>query len=72
MTNEVCEIRLTVQGLKCGGCIAKATAALQALPGYRNSQFDLQTGTAVVCGAFSPQDAARAIAAAGYPATVQA
>jgi copper chaperone CopZ len=72
MTDAVREIRLSVQGLKCGGCVAKATAALQALPGYRDSTFDLKTGTAVVRGTLAPEDAARAVASAGYPATVRA
>jgi copper chaperone CopZ len=64
------EIRLSVRGLKCGGCVAKAQSALKALPGYEDSQFDLKAGTAVVRGAFSPDDAARAVTGAGYPATV--
>lgn len=65
------EIRLTVSGMKCGGCIAKATAALQALPGYRDAQFDLKTGSAVVHGTFTPDEAARAVTGAGYAATVR-
>ena len=71
MTEMVNDIRLSVQGLKCGGCIAKATAALQALPGYRDAQFDLKTGSAVVHGTFTPDEAARAVTSAGYAATVR-
>ncbi|MEK6550764.1 MAG: heavy metal-associated domain-containing protein [Pseudomonadota bacterium] len=71
MTGEVQEIRLSVQGLKCGGCIAKAQTALKGLPGYRDSEFDLKTGTAVVRGSLSAEQAARAVTGAGYPATVR-
>jgi copper chaperone len=62
------ETRYTVQNMKCGGCIAKATEALAKLPGYAGAEFDLKTGTAVVRGAVDPQAVARALTAAGYPA----
>ncbi len=71
MTDKVQEFRLSVQGLKCGGCIAKAQTALKGLPGYRDSEFDLKAGTAVVRGTLGADEAARAITGAGYPATVR-
>lgn len=71
MADDVVEIRLTVTGLKCGGCVAKAQAALKGLPGYRDSEFDLKTGTAVVRGTLGAEEAARAVTSAGYPATIR-
>lgn len=62
------ETRYTVQGMKCDGCIAKATEALAKLPGYESAEFDLKNGTAVVKGAVEPQAAIRVLTDAGYPA----
>lgn len=62
------ETRFTVKGMKCGGCIAKATEALSMLPGYASAEFDLKSGTAVVKGGVDPQAAANALTRAGYPA----
>ena len=63
------ETHYSVQGMKCGGCIAKATEAVSKLPGYVAAEFDLKSGTAIVKGAVDPQAAVRVLAAAGYPAT---
>ncbi|MBI5612932.1 MAG: cation transporter, partial [Gammaproteobacteria bacterium] len=48
------ETRYTLTGLKCGGCVAKATAALQALPGVTAAQVDLATHSARVEGEVAP------------------
>ena len=71
MADEAKEIRLSIQGMRCGGCIAKAQTALEGLPGYQDSTFDLKTGTAVVRGTLGADEAARAVTGAGYPATVR-
>lgn len=41
---ETCYV---VQGMKCGGCVAKATEALAKLPGYEDAEFDLKSGIAL-------------------------
>ena len=64
------ETRFTVKGMKCGGCIAKATEALAILPGFVSADFDLKSGTAVVKGAVDAQAAVNALTKAGYPAEV--
>ncbi len=64
------ETRFTVKGMKCGGCIAKATEALAILPGYASAEFDLKGGKAVVKGSVDPQAVANALTKAGYPAEV--
>ncbi len=65
------ETRYSVQNMKCGGCIAKATEAVAQLPGYEGVEFDLKSGTAVVKGAVDTQAVIRALTGAGYPASVR-
>lgn len=60
-----------VKGMKCGGCITKATAALENLPGYERVEFDLEAGTAIVTGEVDPQSVTQALTESGYPATVK-
>lgn len=65
------ETRYSVQGMKCGGCIARATEALAKLPGYEGAEFDLKSGTAVVKGTVDAQAVVRALTGAGYPASLR-
>ena len=65
------EKHYSVQHMKCGGCIAKATAALSILPGYVSAEFDLKSGTAVVKGSVDPQAVILALNGAGYPAELK-
>lgn len=64
------ETRYTVKGMKCGGCIAKATEAVSKLPGYVSAEFDLKSGSAVVKGDVDPQTVVNALTQVGYPAEV--
>lgn len=64
------EIRLSVKGMKCGGCVAKATEAVSKLPGYEAVQFDLKTASAVVKGRVDPHAVVQALTHAGYPAKI--
>ncbi|MDH3514664.1 MAG: cation transporter [Gammaproteobacteria bacterium] len=64
------ETRFSVKGMKCGGCIAKATEAVSKLPGYQASEFDLKTASAVVKGSVDPQAVVKALNQVGYPAEV--
>jgi copper chaperone CopZ len=66
--NTSVETRYKVSGMKCGGCIAKATEALAKLPGYISAEFDLKSGTAVVKGGVDPQSVVNALTQVGYPA----
>jgi copper chaperone len=65
------ETHFYVKGMKCDGCIAKARGALEQVPGYESSEFDLKAGTASVKGDIDPQAAAQAMAGVGYPAVVK-
>jgi len=64
------ETRYSVTGMKCGGCVAKATEAVSKLPGYEAAEFDLKTGSAVVKGSVDPQAVVKALTQVGYPAQV--
>lgn len=64
------ETRFSVKGMKCGGCIAKATEAVSILPGYVSAEFDLKSGTAVVKGGMDPTAVINALTKVGYPAEV--
>ncbi len=66
----ISEMRFSVKGMKCGGCVAKATEAVSKLPGYQGSEFDLKTGSAVVKGSVDPQAVVKALTQVGYPAQV--
>ena len=66
------ETRFSVKGMKCGGCIAKATEALSKLPGYVSAEFDLKSGTAVVKGDVDPRGVVNALTKVGYPAEADA
>jgi copper chaperone CopZ len=67
---SIIETRYSVTGMKCGGCIAKATEAVSKVPGYVSADFDLKTGTAVVKGSADPQAVVNALTKVGYPAEV--
>jgi copper chaperone CopZ len=65
------ERQYSVQGLKCGGCVVKASAALQALPGVSAARVDLASKTAWVEGDVAPAAVIGALHAAGYPAELK-
>jgi copper chaperone len=64
------ETHYSVRGMKCGGCVAKATEAVSKLPGYVSAEFDLKSGSAVVKGSVDPQAVVSALTKVGYPAEV--
>lgn len=59
-----------VEKMKCDGCITTCKNALKDVVGVEDTEFDLQTGTAVVTGDVDPQAVCQALTAAGYPAVV--
>ncbi len=66
--NTSVETKYKVSGMKCGGCIAKATEALSKLPGYVSAEFDLKSGSAAVKGDVDTQAVINALTKVGYPA----
>jgi copper chaperone len=61
--------RFKVNGMKCGGCVAKATQALTGLTGFEGVDIDLANGVAAVRGNVDPTAVVKALTDAGYPAT---
>lgn len=70
MDNAI-ETHYTVSGMKCGGCIAKATEAVSKLPGFVEARFDLAGRSAVIRGSVDPQAVIQALSGAGYPAELE-
>lgn len=57
-----------VQNMKCGGCVAAATAAVEKLPGVVSAEFDLEAKSGTITGDADPEAVIAALNAAGYPA----
>lgn len=60
-----------VNGMKCGGCVAKAQEALKAVPGLADAKVDLAGKSAVVTGDVDPAAVIAALQKVGYPANVK-
>jgi copper chaperone len=62
-------VKLGVQGMTCGGCVASVTRVLKATPGVSDAQVTLQPGSATIT--FDPakvqvRELKAAIAGAGF------
>jgi len=62
---------LNISGMTCGHCQTAVTKALKNVPGVKNAQVDLQTGTAVVEGQVDPQALLAAVTEEGYGAQIR-
>ncbi len=60
-----------VTGMKCDGCIKRATEALNDIPGFESAEFDLNEGVATINGDVDPQAITQTLTETGYPATVK-
>lgn len=63
------ELTLTIQGMICGGCVARVEDALRARPGVAGAEVNLATGRAwlqLAGDRADPADLAVAVRAAGY------
>ena len=63
--------RLTIEGASCQHCVKKIQAALEGLPGLEHSDVDLERQQVLLTGHLDPQQAARRITDAGYPARAE-
>lgn len=59
-----------IENMKCGGCVAAATAAVKKLPGVDSVQIDLDSASGTVTGEVDPQQVIATITGAGYPTTL--
>ena len=68
------EIRLQIDGMKCDGCAAAVTEALEGVPGVESAEVSLEGGTASVSagGDVAVDALVRAVESAGYGASVGA
>jgi len=62
-------IRLSIPGMKCGGCVSAIEKALDDEAGVISSEVDLETKTALVESNVSLAVLSDAIKAAGFDAT---
>jgi len=65
-------IELRVEGMTCGHCVSAVTRAVQAVDPEASVQVDLGTGRVRVDSRGSADALGKAIAEAGYPATLAA
>jgi copper chaperone CopZ len=64
------DIRLHIDGMKCEGCAAAVTEALESVPGVESAEVSLDDGSARVAagGTVAMEALARAVESAGYGA----
>ncbi len=65
------ETRFEINGMKCDGWVAKATAAIQSVAGITGTKVDLAGKSAVVNGSADPQKVIEALKKAGYTASLR-
>lgn len=69
--DKAIETHYSVSGMKCGGCVTKATEALSKLPGFVEARFDLAGHSAVIKGSLDTHAVIQALKNAGYPAELK-
>jgi len=62
------EIKLTISGMKCGGCVASVEQALQAQADVESVDVSLENACAVITGQADASTLAKAVTNAGFPA----
>lgn len=63
-------IALQIEQMHCGACVRRVTQTLNSLPATHADEVSI--GSARVTTGSDPQEVARALTAAGYPAQVAA
>lgn len=63
------QIRLSIDGMRCAGCVSKVEAALSNAPGVRQASVNLVDRTASVRGDVDVSDLISAVQAVGYDAS---
>jgi len=68
------DVKLSVRGMTCGGCVNAVKAALERVPGVTKADVSLEKNEAVVTyekGKATPEDLIKAVEKAGFKASVQ-
>lgn len=66
-------LELSVKGMTCGGCVRSVQRKLEATPGVRKAEVNLENGSATVVydmDAVQPETLAAAVRAIGFDASV--
>ena len=63
------QIKLSVNGMSCGHCVAAVEKSIAAVDGVEDAVVSLEEGTAVVSGTADADSLIAAITQAGYSAT---
>lgn len=63
---------LSIQGMRCGGCVEAADKAARAVAGVEDIRVDLEQHRAELDCTCDPAEVAAAITQAGYPSQVVA
>ena len=71
-TNNLDEIRLSIAGMSCAGCVSAVEGALQSVSGVVSATVNFADHTALVKGNADPELLQKAVAAAGYDAAIMA
>ena len=68
------DVKLSVRGMTCGGCVNAVKAALERVPGVTRADVSLEKNEAVVTyekGKTTPEDLVKAVEKAGFKASVR-
>jgi len=68
------DVKLSVRGMSCGGCVNAVKTALEKVPGVTKADVSLEKNEAVVTyekGKTTPEDLVKAVEKAGFKASVQ-
>ncbi len=65
-------VELEISGMTCNHCVARATKALESVPGVESVQVSLEPGGAVVQGSAEVDALVAAVKEAGYEAALRA
>ena len=61
---------LNIENMKCNGCLTAVKKALEQVVGVKSVNVSLENNTATVMADCEPDELARVVAEAGYPAKV--
>lgn len=62
-------MKISIQNMKCAGCVSTVTEALLKLPGVETASVDLETAAAEIEGSVDVELLKSTLAALGYPVT---
>jgi len=64
------QVRLHIEGMTCGHCVAAVKGALQAVAGVESADVNLERKEGIVTGAASTDELLKAVRGEGYKASL--